>query len=42
MIITAKKKYYVRIKAYKTGKVEGRSKTVYSDWSESKNAQVKK
>ena len=39
--LTSKKKYYVRIRAYKTGKVNKKSKTVYSNWSKAKTATSK-
>ncbi len=36
------KKYYVRIRTYKTVKINGKSKTVYSSWSKAKSITVKK
>ncbi len=36
------KKYYVRIRTYKTVKVNGKSKKVYSSWSKVKSAKTKK
>ena len=35
------KKYYVRVRTYKTLKVDGKSKTVYSDWSKALSVKVK-
>lgn len=39
--LTAKKKYYVRIRTYKTVKVNGTSEKLYSDWSKVKSVKVK-
>lgn len=39
--LKSKKKYYVRIRTYKTVKVNGESKKMYSGWSKSKTAKVK-
>lgn len=36
------KKYYVRIRTYKTVKINGKSKTVYSSWSKAKSITIKK
>ena len=35
------KKYYVRVRTYKTLKVDGKSTTVYSDWSKASAVKVK-
>lgn len=35
--IKSKKKYYVRIRAYKTGKINGKTTKVYSSWSSVKS-----
>lgn len=35
--IKAKKKYYVRVRAYKTGKINGKTTKVYSSWSSVKS-----
>ena len=40
--IKAKKKYYVRVRTYKTVKVNGKSKKLYSDWSKAKSVTTKK
>lgn len=40
--LKGKKKYYVRIRTYKTAKVNGKKKTLYSDWSKSKTIRTKK
>lgn len=37
----SKKKYYVRVRAYKTAKVKGKRKTVYGSWSPIKSIKVK-
>lgn len=37
-----KKKYYVRIRTYKKVMVDGASKTLYSDWSNTKTVKTKK
>lgn len=39
--LKAKKKYYVRIRTYKTVKVNGKSMKLYSTWSKAKSAKVK-
>lgn len=39
--LKAKKKYYVRIRTYKTVKVNGKSKKLYSAWSKAKSVKVK-
>lgn len=39
--LKAKKNYYVRIRTYKTVKVNGKSKTLYSDWSKVKTVRTK-
>ena len=40
--LKAKKKYYVRVRTYKTVKVNGKSKKIYSAWSEKKTVTTKK
>ncbi len=40
--LKAKKKYYVRIRTYKTVKVNGKSIKLYSEWSKVKKVTVKK
>ena len=40
--LKANKKYYVRIRTYKTVKVNGKSKKLYSDWSKIKSVRTKK
>lgn len=40
--LTASKKYYVRIRTYKTVKVNGKSEKIYSSWSKSKTVTTKK
>lgn len=40
--LTGGKKYYVRIRTYKTVKINGKSTKVYSDWSKSKSVTIKK
>ncbi len=40
--LKAKKKYFVRIRTYKTVKVDGKSKKLYSDWSKTKTVRTKK
>ncbi len=40
--LKAKKKYYVRIRTYKTVKVKGKSTKIYSSWSKSKSVTTKK
>lgn len=40
--LSAKKKYYVRIRTYKTVKVNGKSTKLYSEWSATKTVTTKK
>ncbi|MCI8327358.1 MAG: leucine-rich repeat protein [Lachnospiraceae bacterium] len=40
--LKANKKYYVRIRTYKTVKINGKSKKIYSDWSKSKSVRTKR
>lgn len=40
--LKAKKKYYVRVRTYKTVKVDGKSKKIYSSWSDVKKVTTKK
>ncbi len=40
--LKAKKKYYVRIRTYKTVKVNGKSVKLYSNWSKAKSVTIKK
>ncbi len=40
--LKAKKKYYVRIRTYKTVKVNGKSTKIYSSWSKAKTVTTKK
>lgn len=40
--LKARKKYYVRIRTYKTVKVNGKSTKVYSGWSKAKKVVTKK
>ncbi|MFR5874959.1 MAG: fibronectin type III domain-containing protein [Eubacterium sp.] len=40
--LKAKKKYYVRIRTYKTVKVNGKSTKIYSSWSKTKSVTTKK
>ena len=40
--LKAKKKYYVRIRTYKTVKMNGKSETLYSGWSKAKTVTTKK
>ena len=40
--LKAKKKYYVRIRTYKTVKVNGKSTKIYSSWSKAKSVTTKK
>lgn len=40
--LKAKKKYYIRIRTYKTVKVNGKSKKIYSGWSKVKTVTTKK
>lgn len=39
--LKAKKKYYVRIRTYKTVKVNGKSTNIYSSWSKAKTVKTK-
>ena len=40
--LKAKKKYYVRVRTYKTVKIDGKSKKLYSTWSTAKGVTIKK
>ena len=40
--LKAKKKYYVRVRAYKTVKIDGKNVKVYSSWSDVKTVTTKK
>ena len=40
--LKANKKYYVRVRTYKTVKIDGKSVKLYSDWSASKSIKTKK
>lgn len=40
--LTAKKKYYVRVRTYKTVKINGKATNIYSSWSKSKRVTTKK
>lgn len=40
--LKAKKKYYVRIRTYKTVKINGKSQKIYSEWSKAKTVSTKK
>ena len=40
--LKAKKKYYVRIRTYKTVKANGKSVEIYSGWSKAKKVTTKK
>lgn len=40
--LKGKTKYYVRIRTYKAVKVDGKKKTLYSDWSSKKTVRTKK
>ncbi len=40
--LKAKKKYYVRVRTYKTVKINGKSIRIYSDWSKTKTVTTKK
>ena len=40
--LTAKKKYYVRVRTYKTVKIGGKSVKLYSGWSKAKSVTTKK
>lgn len=37
-----RKKYYVRIRTYKTVKINGKSTKIYSDWSKAKKVVTRK
>lgn len=39
--LKAKKKYYVRVRTYKTVKINGKSMKLYSNWSKAKKVKVK-
>ena len=40
--LKAKKKYYVRVRTYKTVKIDGKNTKIYSDWSKVKSVTTKK
>ena len=40
--LKAKKKYYVRVRTYKTVKINGKSIRIYSGWSKAKTVTTKK
>ena len=40
--LSGKKKYYVRVRTYKTVKINGKSIRIYSDWSKTKTVTTKK
>ena len=40
--LSAKKKYYVRVRTYKTVKVNGKNVILYSGWSKAKSVTTKK
>ena len=40
--LSGKKKYYVRVRTYKTVKINGKSKRIYSGWSKAKTVTTKK
>ena len=40
--LTKNKKYYVRVRSYKTVKVNGKNKTIYSAWSANKTLSTRK
>ena len=40
--LSAKKKYYVRVRTYKTVKVNGKNVKLYSGWSKAKSVTTKK
>ena len=40
--LKAKKKYYVRVRTYKTVKINGKSIRIYSGWSIAKTVTTKK
>lgn len=42
MKLTANKKYYVRIRTYKTVKISGKNTKIYSNWSSAKTVTAKK
>ena len=39
--LSSKKKYYVRVRTYKTVKIDGKTKKVYSSWSKTKTVKTK-
>ena len=39
--LSSKKKYYVRIRSYKTVKIDGKKEKIYSSWSKAKTVKVK-
>lgn len=39
--LKAKKKYYIQVRTYKTVKINGKSKKIYSDWSKPKSIKTK-
>ncbi len=39
--LSSKKKYYVRVRTYKTVKIDGKTKKVYSSWSKTKKVKTK-
>ena len=39
--LKAKKKYYVRVRTYKTVKVNGKNTKIYSSWSKAKTVKTK-
>ena len=40
--LKAKKKYYVRIRTYKTVKVNGKPKKIYASWSKVQTVKIKR
>ena len=40
--LSSKKKYYVRVRTYKTVKIGGKSVKLYSGWSKAKSVTTKK
>ena len=40
--LTGNKKYYVRVRTYKTVKFNGKNYNIYSSWTSVKNVTVKK
>ena len=40
--VKMKKKYYVRIRSYKTVRINGKNKKIYSSWSKGKSVKVKR